>query len=76
MPQAEITQAVADLRAQVARIPAIRQSIKDAIAGLMAQVEANKDDPAELQALVTEVQSNLDGIANDVVSGTPAAGQS
>lgn len=71
MPQSEITQAVSDLRAQIARIPGIRQSIKDTITALMVKVDELKDDPAELTALVAEVTNSLDGIAADIVANAP-----
>ena len=61
------------LAAEVARDNEVNTSAATLIAGLAAQVEATKGDPAAVQALADALRAQSDALAAAVVANTPAA---
>lgn len=57
----------------VARNKTVADSAIALIQGLAAQIEANKNDPAALQALADSLNAEDDSLAAAVTANTPAA---
>lgn len=62
-----------ELSTEVTRETSIDQSVLALIQGLIAQVEANKTDPAALDGLLTQMKANADSLAAAVTANTPQA---
>lgn len=61
------------LEAELARNDAVDASAKALMESLFAEVEASKNDPTALQALVDRGRAANDSLAAAVVANTPAA---
>lgn len=61
------------LEAELTRNDTVDASAKLLLETLFAEVEANKDDPAALQALVDRGRAANDALAAAVAANTPAA---
>jgi hypothetical protein len=61
------------LEAEIARNDAIDASAKLLLELLFTEVEAHKDDPAALQALVDRGRAANDSLAAAIIANTPAA---
>ena len=59
------------LKEQVTRNRTIDGSAKTLITGLLAAVEENKNDPAELQAIVDEFRADNDEFGEMITANTP-----
>ncbi len=64
---------MAALEEAVARIESVDASAKALIEGFASQIEAVKDDPAAIQALVDRARASSDSLADAVTANTPAA---
>lgn len=62
-----------DLKAKVDNEATVEQSAITLLQGLSAQIKANANDPAKLQALADEVDANATSLAAAVTANTPAA---
>lgn len=62
-----------NLRSEIAANRSAVDSAKTLIQTLVAEVEANKNDPAALQALVDDLKANDADLAGAVAENTPAA---
>lgn len=62
-----------DLTAMVARTLEVEQSAQVLIEGLSAQLKANKDDPAAIEALAGQLDAQAANLAAAVTQNTPAA---
>lgn len=60
------------LEAEITRDEAVDSSASTLITRLMNEVEANKANPAAIQALVDRVRASNDSLAASVAAGTPA----
>lgn len=60
------------LEAEVARDETVDGSASTLIAKLAAEVEANKNNPAALQALVDRLRASNDALSAAVAANTPA----
>lgn len=61
------------LEAEVARNTTVDGSIMTLVTGLAGQIEALKNDPVRLQALVDKLRADNDAIVAKVLEHTPAA---
>lgn len=61
------------LEAEVARNETVDGSASALLAALFAEVEAAKDDPAQIQAIVDRVRASNDALAAAVAANTPAS---
>lgn len=61
------------LEAEVERDNTVNGSAKTLIEQLAAEFEANKDNPAKIQAIVDKLRANNDSLAAAVEANTPAA---
>ena len=61
------------LQAEIARDEAVNSSAITLIASLVAEIEANVEDPAALTALVERLKASQDGLAAAVSANTPGA---
>lgn len=61
------------LEAEVTRDASVNSSAKTLIEQLAAEVEANKNDPAALQAFVDRLRGQNDALATAVAANTPGA---
>lgn len=61
---AELLQAVTDQGTVI-------ESAITLLTGLTAQLEAAKDDPAQIQAIIEQVNAQKDALAGAVAAGTP-----
>lgn len=64
--------ALESLNVEVSRIKTVRESVKAAFTRLAAIIEANKNAPAALQAIVNDLRSNTDEFVNAVAVHTTA----
>lgn len=69
MSQQDIDQ----LKAKVTANTAVTQSTVTLIQGLIQQLKDAADDPAELQAVIAEIEANTQALAAAVPVNTPAA---
>lgn len=60
------------LEAEVARDEAVNSSAATLIGRLAAEIEASKNDPVALQALVDRLRTSQDALASAVSANTPA----
>lgn len=60
------------LEAEVARNESVDDSASTLLDQLMAEVEANKGDPAAIQAIVDRVRASNDKLSAAVAKNTPA----
>jgi uncharacterized coiled-coil protein SlyX len=60
------------LEAEVSRDEAVNSSAATLIGKLAAEIEASKNDPAALQALVDRLRASQDSLAAAVSANTPA----
>lgn len=67
-----MSQQLDDLKAEVERSTAVGQSAITLIQGLAAQIEAQKNDPAALQALADSLKASDQALADAVTANTPA----
>lgn len=63
--------ALDDLTAQVAANTAVEASALTLINGIAAQILANKDDPAKIEALVSQLNSSAASLSAAVIANTP-----
>jgi hypothetical protein len=61
------------LEAEIARDQAVNTSAITLLASLAAELEASKNDPVAIQALVDSLKANQDALAAAVAASTPAA---
>ncbi len=61
------------LQAELTRDTSVTSSAVTLITDLLAKVEAAKNDPAAIQAIVDGFRTNSDALAAAVAAGTPAA---
>jgi hypothetical protein len=61
------------LEAELTRDDSVTDSAVTLITQLMAEVEANKGNPAAIQAIVDRVKGSTDKLAAAVAAGTPGA---
>jgi hypothetical protein len=73
MGTSNIQQAIDNLRTEVERNTSVDGSAIALLQSLAAQVEANKTDPAALQALVDQIRGSSDTLAAAVTANTPAS---
>lgn len=59
------------LEAELTRDDSVTDSAVTLITALMAEVEANKGNPAAIQAIVDRVRTSTDKLAAAVLAGTP-----
>ncbi len=59
------------LQAEVTRDESVNSSAITLLGSLAAQIEASKNDPAALQALVDSLKANQDALAAAVAANTP-----
>jgi hypothetical protein len=62
-----------NLRTEIEANRSAKDSAKRLFATLVAEVEANKSDPAALQTLVDDLKANDEDLAAAVAANTPAA---
>lgn len=62
------------LVAEVAANTSVTQSAIALIDGFIARFDEAKDDPEQIAALVTELRSNREGLADAITRGTPSEG--
>jgi hypothetical protein len=60
------------LKAEVERNTTVDDSIKTLVESLAAQIQANKDDPAALQALADQLRTSSDSVVAVVNANTPS----
>lgn len=63
---------LSQLEAEVARDEQVNSSAALLISQLAAEIEASKNDPVALQALVDRLRASQDGLAAAVAANTPA----
>lgn len=73
MASRQLQQVIDNLKSEVTRNTDVVASTKALIAGLVAQVEQNKDDPEELEKILTAFKENNDALAAAVPASTPSA---
>ena len=61
------------LQAEIERDEAVNSSAITLIASLVAEIEANIEDPAALAVLVERLKASQDGLAAAVSANTPGA---
>lgn len=61
------------LEAELTRDDSVTDSAVTLITALMAEVEANKANPAAIQGIVDRVRASTDKLSAAVVAGTPQA---
>lgn len=61
------------LEAEITRDETVNGSARSLIIALAAEVEANKGNPAALQALVDRLRASQDDLASAVAANTPGA---
>ena len=71
--ETKIMATIADIETEVTNETTVDQSVLTLVQGLVAQVEANKNDPAKLDALLAKMKANSQSLADAVVANTPAA---
>jgi translation initiation factor 1 (eIF-1/SUI1) len=71
--EAEMSQALDDLSAQVAANTTVEQSAITLIKGIAAQLAAAGSDPAKLAELKTTLNTSATALADAVAANTPAA---
>ena len=66
-------EAIAALAAKVAAQGTVIESAVTLLGGLSAQLEAAKDDPAQIAAIITSLDAQTAALADAVVANTPVA---
>jgi hypothetical protein len=61
------------LEAEITRNESVDGSAKALLEALFAEVEASKNDPAAIQAIVDRVRASNDSLSAAVVANTPGA---
>ena len=61
------------LQAEIARDEQVNTSAIALLSSLAAELEASKNDPVAIQALVDSLKANQDSLAAAVAQNTPAA---
>lgn len=67
--------AIDDLKASVAELTTVTQSVVTFIEGLADQLEAHRDDPAEISRLSGEVRTRAREISGAITSNTPSSNE-
>lgn len=60
-----------DLKAAVTRSASVQSSAVELLKGVSEQITANANDPAELEALATELNDKADTLAKAIAANTP-----
>lgn len=69
---AAMTEALDQIRAELTENRDVVDAIEVLVTDLLDRVEANLEDPAEVQAIVDEIRGQRSDLAAAIVAGTPA----